>query len=364
MRRLWEIFASTGLTIALAASVCAVAAWGSIITIRNQEFFSGLDRAVLFPTIIEGAFGPESNLALTYWVFALIFLTFLFTVNTFVCTADKLILIVRQKRPVGAFFPHIVHIGFLIAVVGHLVGSVWGFRSPVNILYQGIPAEVAGEPGLSVRLDGYALKTTPTGRMESLKTRVTLLAESEEILSDDIEINGPLIYKGIAFYHMDQGETPGGLVLSATSGGEAEELAVDFGTSFKLSGGAEYTLGEIYPDFALDAEGAPYSRSPNFANPYVEVISGVDSGGGDSGARKKFLPVSYPGASVSFAGARGATTIKLVDYKMIPYVILTINKDPGILFIIAGSLVLVTGMALLLLFRGARVELVRRGDEL
>ncbi len=359
MRRLWDIFASTGLTIALAASICAVAAWGSIITIRNQEFFSGLDRAVLFPTIIGGASGAESTLGLTYWVFALIFLTFLFTVNTFVCTADKLISIVRQKRPVGAFFPHIVHIGFLIAVVGHLVGSVWGFRSPVNILYQGSPVEVAEEPGLSVRLDGYELKVAETGRMESLKTRVTLIAESEEILTDDIEINGPLIYKGIAFYHMDQGETPGGLVFlvgSVGSGGaSAQELAVDFGGSFTSADGAEYTLGEVYPDFALDADGSPYSRSPNFTNPYVEIISG---------AHKEFLPVSYPGRSVTFGHAPNVTTIKLLDYKMVSYVILTINKDPGILLIIAGSLVLVTGMALLLLFRGARVELVRRVDDL
>ena len=350
MRRLWGIFASTGLTIALAASICAVAAWGSIITIRNQEFFSGLDRSVLFPTIMGGT---ESDLALTYWVFALIFLIFLFTVNTLVCTADKLILIIRQKRPASAFFPHIVHIGFLIAVVGHLVGSVWGFRSPVNILYQGAPVEVAHEAGLSVRLDGYELSTTAAGRMESLKTRVTLLEEGEEILTDEIEINGPLIYKGIAFYHMDQGETPMGLVLlaAAAGGGGLEELVVDFGDSFTLKGGAEYTLGELYPDFALDAKGSPYSRSQEFANPYVEVISG---------AHKEFLPVAYPGRSVTFGVAPNATTIKLVEYKMIPYVILTINKDPGILLIIAGSLVLVTGMALLLLFRGERAELVRK----
>ena len=55
-------------------------------------------------------------------------------------------------------------------------------------------------------------------------------------------------------------------------------------------------------------------------------------------------------------------TIRLVDYKMTPYVVLTINRDPGIWFIIIGSLVLVTGMALLLLMRGSRAELVQRGD--
>ncbi len=140
-------------------------------------------------------------------------------------------------------------------------------------------------------------------------------------------------------------------------------MAVDFGSSFTLKGGAVYTLGEVYPDFALDAEGTPYSRSQEFANPYVEVISGVDRGvdrGGDRGGDREFLPVAYPGRSVTFGEASNAVTIRLVDYKMTPYVILTINKDPGIWLIIAGSLVLVTGMALLLLFRGERAELVRK----
>ena len=39
---------------------------------------------------------------------------------------------------------------------------------------------------------------------------------------------------------------------------------------------------------------------------------------------------------------------------------LTINKDPGITYIIIGSIVLVAGMALLLFFRGERAELVRQ----
>jgi cytochrome c biogenesis protein ResB len=220
--------------------------------------------------------------------------------------------------------------------------------------------EVAHETGLSVRLDGYELRSSPSGRMESLKTRVTLLDESGEILTGDIEINGPLIYKGIAFYHMDQGETPGGLVLLAAVDGAVEELTVDFGSSFTLKGGAEYTLGDIYPDFALDADGAPYSRSPEFVNPYVEVISRGGMGG--MGDDREFLPVAYPGRSVTFGHGPSATTIRLADYKLTPYVILTINKDPGILLIIAGSLVLVTGMALLLLFRGERAELVRKAD--
>jgi cytochrome c biogenesis protein ResB len=359
MKRLWTILASTWLTIVLAACICIVAAWGSIITISNPEFFGSLDQAVLLQRLLNAPYGFRAELGLTHWVFALILLTFLFTVNTVVCTIDKLNSIIRNKRPVQALFPHIVHIGFLIAVTGHLVGSIWGFRSPGNVLYQSTPVPVPYETGLSIRLDGFEIERAPSGNIESLKTRVTLLEETGTVLSSEIEINGPLIYKGIAFYHMDQGSVPTGLVLEATRGGgtpEAERTTVDFGGSFTLKDSTRFALGDVYPDFALDARGRPYSRSPEFRNPYVEITSG--------GGQRRFLPVSYPGSTVTFdaTGVGAGVAIRLVDYKMTPYVVLTINRDPGIWFIIIGSLVLVTGMALLLLLRGSRTELVRRAD--
>ncbi|MBI2400803.1 MAG: hypothetical protein HYV23_07085, partial [Deltaproteobacteria bacterium] len=55
----------------------------------------------------------------------------------------------------------------------------------------------------------------------------------------------------------------------------------------------------------------------------------------------------------------GGREIRLVDYVFTPYVIFIINKDPGIGFIIIGSIVLVAGMVLLLFFRGERAELMR-----
>jgi cytochrome c biogenesis protein len=361
MKRLWTIFASTWLTIVLAACICIVAAWGSIIAIRNPEFFRALDQAVLLDRLGNPRYGFMAELSLTHWVFALVLFMFLFTVNTVVCTIDKINSIIRSRMPLRAFFPHIVHIGFLIAVTGHLVGSVWGFRSPGNVLYQSVPVPVPHEAGLSVRLDGFELERTPSGNVESLKTRVTLLQETETVLDGEIEINGPLIYKGIAFYHMDQGDVPTGLVLEARDG---ERTTVDFGGSFTLTGGTRFTLGEIYPDFALDDRGRPYSRSPGFRNPYVEITSSYGERG--------FLPISYPGSTVTFdesgagspsgAGRGDGVVIRLVEHKMTPYVVLTINRDPGIWFIIIGSIVLVIGMALLLLLRGARTELVRRGD--
>jgi hypothetical protein len=111
-------------------------------------------------------------------------------------------------------------------------------------------------------------------------------------------------------------------------------------------------LGALYPDFAMDKEGRAVSLSEDFRNPHVEVMLKNPAGA----VKKAFLNVSRPGGAVTL----GALKVQLADYVMSPYVVLTVNKDPGITLIIAGSLILTVGMMLLLFFRGERSELLKR----
>lgn len=341
MKILIRIFASTELTIILAILICADAAWGSIISMRNPAVFQSLDQAILFPWLLSAG---KANPDISLWIFILVFLTTLFAVNTAVCTFDKLYSIFKDKRPWQAFFPHIAHIGFLIALLGHLIGSIYGFRSPGNFVFQGQSISVPSQPGLLLRFDDMDVKASKAKGLEELKTKVALIRDEKEILHDDIGINSPLFYKGIAFYHADQGAAPTGVVLKI---GE-EDFRVNFGGTFKTKHGAIFRLGQIIPDFALDEKGNPYSLSEEYKNPYQEIIAADN--------KKTWLPLSMRGSSVMLEGRR----IELVDYVNTPYVVLNINKDPGIGFIIAGSVVLVTGMLLLLFLRGERGELARQ----
>jgi cytochrome c biogenesis protein ResB len=275
-------------------------------------------------------------------------LTALFTINTSACTTDKVYLILKNRRPVQALFPHIVHVGFLIAVLGHLVGSVWGFKAPGNILYKDAVVPVPETPGLSIRLEEFEVRQSGNNPPDMLRSRVTLIEDGKEIKTGDIEINSPLFHKGIAFYHVNQGSTPTGLVLE--SGGEFRE--VDFYSGFSFGEAKRYALGEIFPDFALRADGMPTSRSAQYNNPYVTLLSPDGSA--------SYLSVGYPGSMATVRSPDGSELIvRLVDYKMSEFVVLNINKDPGIWLIISGSAVLVVGMFLLLFFRGQRSEIVR-----
>src|SRR3972149_10529257 len=105
MTGLWRFFSSVYLTIALAIAICAVPAWGSIISMQNPQLFRAFDQEVLFPLLFS--LGTR-YLGQTLWVWALIVLTAIFALNTAVCTFDKVLAIVRNRRPWQAFFPHLV----------------------------------------------------------------------------------------------------------------------------------------------------------------------------------------------------------------------------------------------------------------
>ena len=343
MRFLWKILASTELTIILAALICIDAAYGSVLTVKYSDFYRSFDQLILFPALLD--VGTES-LRLTFWIYILILLVALFTLNTVICTTDRLFQIYTTKAPWRLIIPHIVHIGFLIAVLGHLASSVSGFKSPYNLLNEGEVVPVPHTENLSVRLDSVLAEYTDAGDMDTLETTVTLFkGDDEEFLTSTISINDPLIYKGIAFYHLKHGRTPSGLLL----GVDGELLTAPFGGSFTLENGEKFLMGEMYPDFALDASGKAYSRSERYNDPRQEIISPT--------GERAYLDVSSPGKTVKIDGRK----VRLVNYRFGDYAVLMISKDTGIWLIIFGSSVLTLGIILIFVFRGGRAELMIEG---
>ncbi len=337
MKKLRGFFSSIVLTVILAVLICIVSAIGSIITIQNPSVMSYLDHKVLIYGIKELSAQFE-----VYWIIVLTFLIALFAINTFVCTLEKITSIVKNHGSWKRLLPQVVHIGFLIALTGHLIGSVSGFKTSGNVLFKDELTPVAEAKNLSVRLDDFTARNDSYGYRDYMKTTVSLFRDKVKILSGDISVNHPLIYKGIAFYHNDDGQAPAGIRVRRE--GVTEELAFS-GQSTTDTGEALRVTG-LYPDFALDSEGLPYSRSERFINPYVRLTMDGESA---------FLNINGQGHSVSIKGER----IEYAGFRLRPYVVLSINKDPGIGLIIFGSLVLLAGMVLLIIFGRDKAELIR-----
>ena len=319
------------------------------MVVRYRPFYEDLDAGILLPRLIElwelGGLGGK-NLELSLWIIILILSVAVTALNTVCCTGEKVVQIVRDRLPVRALFPHIVHTGFLIALMGHLAGSLFGFKTTGNYIFFEEKIPVPHTESLEVRFDHLIKKISPEGSLKKIKTTVSLIDDGSEILTGKIEINKPLIYKGIAFYYAGDSKTPMGLTLNV----DGISYDVPFGETFIVEDrGEPLKLGEIYPHLAFDEEGKPFNRSQEFHNPYVELLAG--------GVPATFLSLRSQGSKVEIKGM----SVTLEDYVLKEYVVLNINKDPGILFIVVGSTVLTLGLILLLFFRGERSEILRRG---
>jgi len=338
MRRLWDFFASTWLTVVLAGLVCAVSAWGSVLTVRHSRFYRQADSTLL----VDWLTGPGSEEpGLVLWIYLLVFLVTLFAVNTVVCTTDRVLSILRGGKPWKSLLPHVVHVGFLIALLGHLVSSVAGFRSFGHVVFEGSATPIPQLENVSVRLDDLDAETSPRGRLTALRSTVTIIEDGVAAETGTIEMNSPLHYRGASFLHLDQGRATSALNLVID--GEPVEAPLE-GTF--TAGGESYYFGTVYPDFTLTPSGRPTTRSMEYRNPVIELRSGTDTA---------LLPLYRERATV----ALGGRSVTLTGSVMKDYQVLAVHRDPGFPFILAGSIILVGGMIVLLAARGERAELVR-----
>jgi cytochrome c biogenesis protein ResB len=95
-----------------------------------------------------------------------------------------------------------------------VVTGVYGFRYPAG-MYLGAGDEmVVEEGGFTVRVDKASTEFNEEGRVSEYYSDVVVLEDGEEMLSHRIEVNHPLVYRGIGVYQHE-------MLPSATS---VEEL--------------------------------------------------------------------------------------------------------------------------------------------
>ncbi len=102
---------------------------------------------------------------------------------------------------------YIVHTSILVIFVGAAVGDIWGVKGsvmlPEQVTADKIFASKTREPidlGFSLRCDSFVVEFYDNGMPKTYRSRVTIIEEGKEVLTSDIEVNRPLIYRGFTFY--------------------------------------------------------------------------------------------------------------------------------------------------------------------
>ncbi len=349
--RIWRFFASLRLTIYLVIAMVVDALIGTFFLSEYQEELRRMDYVVFLPWLFTAGL---DMIGLTWWVFLLLLLLLLFAINTLVCTIDSILDLVRQKQTgrmvTRRLLVQAVHLGFIIALLGHLLSGLSGFRSPDNYILEGETLEVPQE-GLTIRLDRLDVAFSREGVMERMEADITLLRDGKDVKRKTIGPNRPMLYGSMAVYLTHHGAAPVGLEFRITGNGLVEEREISFAERTVRFKGYRLALGPFIPDFARDREGRPYSASGEFRNPAQRL----DIYKGDDLITSGWLFFAHPSR---FFLTFDEYTLSFSRILYRPYAVLEVNKDPGAIVALIGTLLFMSALIALLFVKGEGMELV------
>ena len=356
MKNIWKFFTSTRLAVVLTLLITINVLTGTLLLAGSPEALGSINLEIFFSWLLGTGL---SNPAASWWIFLLLALLVLFAVNTIVCTVDSISRMSGSRR--GAvrtrlrrILSQLIHLGFIIGLLGHLVSSTSGFRTTNNRLFEGERIPLPQNSELSLRLNKLDVAFTHAGDMQRMDAYLSLMRDGKVVRDKVVRLNEPLLYQSNAVYFVHHGEVPGNMLFELSGDGAAETIKIRFNeTSGTSNGGYRFRLGRLIADFARDSKGKVYSASNQSRNPAleVEIYKGQDFllSGWVLLKYPDQMPIVFDGLKLVFAG---------LDYR--PYAVLTINKDPGIVFVLTGALIFLISLIGLLFVKGEAMELLRR----
>lgn len=116
-------------------------------------------------------------------------------------------LLVAQKFAWSRIGVYVVHASILIIFAGAIIGHFFGFKGNIMLpeTEKSDSVFLAGSQqkkplGFTIQCDSFAIEFYDNGMPKEYRSRLTILENDQVVLTQDIEVNKPLQYKGITFY--------------------------------------------------------------------------------------------------------------------------------------------------------------------
>jgi cytochrome c biogenesis protein len=175
----------------------------------------------------------------------------------------------------------LLHVALVVIIAGGVVTAVFGFRHPAPFyLIAGDEMEIE-EGGFAIRVDAASTEFSDDGVVSEYYSDVAVIEDGEEVRSQRIEVNHPLVHNGVGLYQHEMlpaatsvREVLFGIVMMTDEGDSPiTTIAVPFQEEYTLPG-TDVTLEvlEFLADFTYDIQ----SRTATLAslrhrNPAVKV---------------------------------------------------------------------------------------------
>ena len=226
-----NIFLSLKTTVWTLSGLICLFLFGSYMMPMHREIFAPMNNDILLSWVNHTV--PYS-LRYTWWFYAAVAALILLTINTIVCSLQA----VKGQWNRTDFFlrisPQVIHIGFLLILVAHLLSAIWGYRIS-GIMPEGAYARLPEDKTL--RLEHIYVQTDAQGLMQDWTVRVSLFENNRVVASGMLGPNTPLFYEGVGIYVKS---------LNFDSGPAAILLIVrDYGARWALLGSMLFMCGAL-----------------------------------------------------------------------------------------------------------------------
>jgi len=265
---------------------------------------------------------------------------------------DGVVHVYADKFRWGPFGTVIGHLSLVVILAGALVGSAFGFRDTSFVVAEGSTVPVRSGEGIAVELvqfqDAYY---TDTGAPADYASDLVIYRDGAEVARDTVRVNEPLRYDGLSFYQSFYG--PAAAVRVSDAGG-AEVFADGVPLAWTEDSGR---------------------RVGSFTIPGADLTVWVigTAGSGDTvvapGQMRVEVYKASEGTPVGGTTIDQRTSAALAGYtfafdREMQYTGLSVARDPGTPLIWLGSLLMIAGFVLVLMFPHRRVwgRLVVRSD--
>lgn len=226
-----NFFLSLKTTVWTLLAFIAVFFAGSYLMPAHRELFAPMNETLLFAWLSDFAVRDPWR---TWWFFLSLALLLLLTINTVVCSLQA----IRGKWAREDFLvriaPQVVHIGFLLILLAHLLGAGWGYRLS-GMLPEGASAQIPGDRILLLR--SLRVLPDPAGYVRGWQADVALFRNGQRIASGTLAPNRPLFHEGTGIYlkSFDLERVPAAFLL----------VHRDPGAIWALAGGILFIIGTV-----------------------------------------------------------------------------------------------------------------------
>jgi cytochrome c biogenesis protein len=122
-----------------------------------------------------------------------------------------------RKGLIGKIGPIVVHVGMIVILVGGVIGALTGFLAQEmvpsgqtfqvkNVIEAGVWSAGQVPKDYSIEVKDFHIDYSPAGDIDQFYSDLKVVdAQGQELKTETIYVNKPLIYKGVTFYQTDWG---------------------------------------------------------------------------------------------------------------------------------------------------------------